>query len=40
MNGFLVKLCFRDPRVWTRTAEGHWLKDTIWDAEARKKAGK
>ncbi|MEQ2009127.1 MAG: N-acetyl sugar amidotransferase [Limisphaerales bacterium] len=31
---------FRDPRVWTRTAEGHWLKDTLWDAEARKKAGR
>ena len=36
MNGAWVNLRFRDPRVWTRTAEGHWLKDTIWDAEARR----
>ncbi len=22
---------FRDPRVWTKTESGHWIKDSLWD---------
>jgi N-acetyl sugar amidotransferase len=27
---------FRDPRVWARDDRGRWVKDTIWDFEARR----
>lgn len=26
---------FRDPRVWTKTAQGKWVKDEIWEFEKR-----
>ena len=29
---------FRDRRVWTRASDGTWLKDNIWDFEAREAA--
>ena len=29
---------FRDPRVWVRDPHGHWLKDNVWDFEARRSA--
>lgn len=29
---------FRDPRVWTKNDCCQWVKDTIWDFEARRKA--
>lgn len=27
---------FRDPRVWTKDARGNWVKDSIWEFEARR----
>jgi hypothetical protein len=29
---------FRDPRVWVRDERGEWVKDNIWDFEARRQA--
>lgn len=29
---------FRDPRVWSRDEKGAWVKDTLWDFEARERA--
>jgi hypothetical protein len=29
---------FRDPRVWVRDENGEWLKDNIWDFDARRAA--
>jgi len=29
---------FRDPRVWNKTDTGHWVKDNIWDFDARRRA--
>lgn len=30
---------FRDPRVWVKESCGHWAKDTLWEAEGRRRAG-
>jgi hypothetical protein len=27
---------FRDPRVWIRDERGRWIKDNIWDFDARR----
>lgn len=29
---------FRDPRVWVRNENGEWIKDNIWDFDARREA--
>jgi len=29
---------FRDPRVWTKNERGEWIKDNIWDFDARRAA--
>jgi hypothetical protein len=29
---------FRDPRVWIRDDDGQWVKDNIWDFDARRRA--
>ncbi len=29
---------FRDPRVWTKNSRGEWIKDNIWDFDARRAA--
>ena len=29
---------FRDARVWARDDSGHWIKDNIWDFDARRAA--
>jgi N-acetyl sugar amidotransferase len=29
---------FRDPRVWVRDENGEWIKDNIWDFDARREA--
>ncbi len=27
---------FRDPRVWVKGEDGHWVKDNVWDFDARR----
>lgn len=29
---------FRDPRVWVKDEDGHWVKDSVWDFDARRSA--
>jgi N-acetyl sugar amidotransferase len=29
---------FRDPRVWVKDEQGNWIKDNIWDFDARRAA--
>ena len=29
---------FRDPRVWAKDEQGNWIKDNIWDFDARRAA--
>jgi N-acetyl sugar amidotransferase len=29
---------FRDPRVWSKTEDGQWVKDNVWDFDSRRAA--